>query len=109
MQQRRFDGITFKDTVFLRQGCTSEALHFHELVHVVQWARLGVDSFVLAYGFGLVRFEYENSPLEQMAYALQQNFEEGTLPHEVVRVIEEGSDAIWSQTAPFVEVRRNGA
>ena len=109
MQQRQFDGITFKDTFFLRQGCTSEALHFHELVHVVQWARLGVDSFLLAYGFGLVRFGYDNSPLEQMAYALQQNFERGAVPQEIVRVIEEGSDAIWTQVAPFVELRGTGA
>ncbi len=48
MQQMQFAGITFKDTFFLQQGQSSESLHFHELVHVVQWARLGVEHFLLA-------------------------------------------------------------
>ena len=55
VQQMSFAGITFKDTLFLQDGQTSESLHFHELVHVVQWARLGVDNFLLAYGIGLVQ------------------------------------------------------
>ena len=109
MQQMSFDGITFRDTFFLRQGRTSEELHFHELVHVVQWARLGVDNFLLAYGLGLLQFGYEHSPLEQMAYTLQRNFELGTLPRELVRVIEEGTDAIWNQAAPVVQARHGNA
>ena len=108
MQQMSFDGITFRDTFFLRQGCTSEELHFHELVHIVQWARLGVDNFLLAYGLGLVHFGYIRSPLEQMAYTLQRYFELGTLPRELVRVIEEGTDAIWNQAAPIVQADRQG-
>ncbi len=102
MQQKSFDGITFRDTFFLLQGRTSEELHFHELVHVVQWDRLGVDNFLLAYGLGLHLFGYDNSPLEQMAYALEKSFRDGTLPRELVRVIQEGTDAIWNQAAPFV-------
>ncbi len=109
MQQMSFDGITFRDTFFLRQGRTSEELHFHELVHVVQWARLGVDNFLLAYGLELLRFGYERSPLEQMAYTLQRNFEVGTLPGELVRVIEVGTDAIWNQAAPVVQAGRGNA
>ena len=76
----RFDGITFKDTFLLRQGRTSEELYFHELVHVVQWAQLGVNDFLLAYGLGLLRFGYHRNPLEQMAYTLQRDFELSTLP-----------------------------
>ncbi len=99
MQQRAFDGITFKDTFFLQQGSASEALHFHELVHVVQWSRLGVDNFLLAYGLGLISLGYDQSPLEKMAYTLQHSFELGTLPKELIRVIEQGTDAIWNQAA----------
>lgn len=106
MQQMSFDGITFKDTFFLRQGQTSEGLHFHELVHVVQWARLGIDNFLLAYGLGLLRFGYDQSPLEQMAYTLQRSFELGTVPQELVRLIEESTDAIWNQAAPVVQEGR---
>ena len=105
MQRMSFDGITFKDSFFLQQGRASVGLHFHELVHVVQWSRLGIDNFLLAYGFGLLSFGYAQSPLEQMAYTLQRSFEFGTLPQELVRVIEQGTDAIWSQAAPIVQGR----
>jgi hypothetical protein len=103
MQQMPFDGITFKDTFFLKQGCDSEAVHFHELVHVVQWARLGIDNFLLAYGFGLLSFGYAQSPLEKMAYSLQRDFELGTLPQGLSCVIEQATDAIWEQAAPIVQ------
>lgn len=103
MQQMSFTGITFKDTFFLQQGHSSVSLHFHELVHVVQWARLGVDNFLLAYGVGLIQFGYEQSPLEQMAYTLQDNFERGTHPRGLIRIIEAQTDAIWDQVAPVVQ------
>src|SRR5688572_25699674 len=48
IQRMSFAGITFKDTFFIEQGLASESLHFHEMVHIVQWARLGVDNFLLA-------------------------------------------------------------
>jgi hypothetical protein len=51
-ERRSFDGITFKSTFFV----VGDRLQFHELVHVVQWARLGVDRFLLAYGLGLLQF-----------------------------------------------------
>ena len=109
MQQMSFDGITFKDTFFLQHGCDSEAVYFHELVHVVQWARLGVDNFLLAYGFGLLSFGYAQSPLEQMAYSLQRDFELGSLPQGLSCVIEQTTDAIWEQAAPIVQGPYGGA
>lgn len=105
MQQMAFDGITFRDTFFLQQGRASETLHFHELVHVVQWSRLGFDKFLLTYGLGLLLFGYAQSPLEHMAYTLQHSFELGTLPQELVRVIEKGTDAIWNQAGPIIQGR----
>jgi len=103
VQQMSFVGITFKDTFFLQQGQSSESLHFHELVHVVQWERLGVDNFLLAYGVGLILSGYEQSPLEQMAYSLQRSFDNGRLPPELVSVIETRTDAIWTQVAPVLQ------
>ena len=87
----------------MQQGQSSESLHFHELVHIVQWARLGVDNFLLAYGLGFILGGYEQSPLEQMAYTLQRSFENGTLPQHLVRHIEEQTDAIWQAAAPIVQ------
>jgi hypothetical protein len=109
MQQMEFDGITFKDTFFLQNGRSSEGLHFHELVHVVQWSRLGVDNFLLAYGLGLLTSGYAESPLEQMAYQLQHRFETGTLPQGIIQLIEQGIDAIWRQAAPIVRGQDAGA
>lgn len=103
VQQMSFAGITFKDTIFLQRGHASESLHFHELVHVVQWGRLGVDRFLLAYGIGLAQFGYEQSPLEQMAYSLQQSFDDGTTPQELVTLIETRTDAIWTQVAAALQ------
>ena len=109
MQQMDLDGITFKDTIFLKQGLASETLHFHELVHIIQWSRLGVDDFLLAYGLGLSSFGYAQNPLEQMAYALQYNFELGTLPRELLPAIERGTDAIRSRVARIVRGQFGGA
>ncbi|GEM_PF-3135545 len=80
---------------------------FHELVHVVQWSRLGVERFLLAYGFGLIRFGYYHGPLEEMAYALERDFERGAVPQELVGVIEGRTDAVWNQAAPVVLAGRN--
>ena len=103
MEQREFAGTTYKDTFFVLESDQSESLHFHELVHVVQWETLGVDNFLLAYGVGLVQFGYEQSPLEAMAYDLQMSFERSVVPPDLVRVIKERTDAVWSQVAPLVQ------
>lgn len=72
-----YAGITFLDTYFVQSGeALRESLHFHELVHVVQWAHLGVEKFLLAYAAGLAANGYRNSPLEVMAYNLQEYFDQ---------------------------------
>ena len=41
-----FDGITFIDTIFVKPTeSNNENVHFHELVHVIQWRLLGPDRF----------------------------------------------------------------
>jgi hypothetical protein len=68
-----------------------------------------VDNFLLAYGLGLAAFGYAQSPLEQMAYMLQHSFEVGSPPNGLVQVIEQATDAIWSQAAPIVGGAHVGA
>src|SRR2546428_5423595 len=42
-----YDGITYLDTYFLkRRVADDESLHFHELIHVVQWRLLGAEFFL---------------------------------------------------------------
>jgi hypothetical protein len=95
-------GITYKNTFFVNQNLLTESLHFHELVHVVQWERLGADNFLLAYGAGLIQFGYEQSPLEKMAYRLQKEFDTGTVPDEIVDKIYQETDSLWNQVRPLV-------
>ena len=96
MENMLMTGITYKDTFFLSHLHQTESLHFHELVHVIQWERLGVDNFLLAYGVGLMQFGYRDSPLEKMAYSLQTDFDRGILTANTVEIIQQGTDAIWS-------------
>ncbi|MBW1897754.1 MAG: hypothetical protein JRI61_01695 [Deltaproteobacteria bacterium] len=95
-------GITFKDTFFVNQNLLTESLHFHELIHVVQWKRLGADNFLLAYGVGIIQFGYEQSPLEQIAYSLQKDFDTGTVPDGIVEIIYQRTDALWNQIRSLV-------
>jgi hypothetical protein len=91
------DGITFKDTFFARRDQNTESLHFHELIHVLQWDRLGADNFLLAYGIGLAQFGYRQSPFEAMAYDLQAQFDAGQLSSSVSELVKRGTDAVWGQ------------
>jgi len=77
-------GITYLDTFFVvADQARDESLHFHELVHVIQWRVLGPERFLWLYADGLERFGYRNSPLEVVAYDLQDRFDAGGEPFEV--------------------------
>jgi len=95
-------GVTYKDTFFVRRVHQTESLCFHETVHGVQWDRLGVDRFLLAYGVGLMQFGYRDSPLEKMAYTLQDDFDHGRLAGDLVSRIHQATDAVWEGVAAFL-------
>jgi hypothetical protein len=70
-----FDGVTYLNTYFVkRTKAADEELHFHELIHVVQWRLLGPERFLKLYADGLERYGYRDSPLERMAYTAQGEF-----------------------------------
>jgi hypothetical protein len=74
-----FDGITYLDTFFLKPAAfNNEKMHFHELVHVIQWRLLGPDRFLFLYANGLECFGYRQSPLEAMAYDAEAAFASST-------------------------------
>ena len=76
----QMDGITFIDTVVLSNTGwpPSEALFFHELVHVLQYCILGLQEFMRRYVHGWAEngFKYATIPLEVHAYELQAVFED---------------------------------
>jgi hypothetical protein len=83
-EQMDAGGTTYLNTYFVRADeAHSESLHFHELVHVIQWRLLGPEKFLAVYADGLERFGYRNSPLEQMAYNFQARFDREAQPFDV--------------------------
>jgi hypothetical protein len=78
-EQGNFHGVTYLDRYFIKRTVvTEEALHFHELIHVIQWRLLGPEGFLAAYANGLDEFGYENSPLEKMAYDAEALFKQSS-------------------------------
>jgi len=88
--------ITFGDVYFVRPDAP-EGVHFHELVHVVQWNALGRSDFLLTYAVGLMQHGYAESPLEAIAFDLQARFERmaprGSVTDEVARHAAAARDA----------------
>jgi len=68
-------GITYKNTYFIKLFYEDDRiLHFHELVHVLQWKFLGAEGFIQRYIKEIQLYGYQSAPLEKMAYNLQNHF-----------------------------------
>lgn len=66
--------ITFVDVIVSHQEFT-DALLFHELVHVVQYAQIGLKEFAGRFVNGFIQGgSYEEVPLEKMAYEMEGRF-----------------------------------
>ncbi|MDY7029794.1 MAG: hypothetical protein SVR04_15990 [Spirochaetota bacterium] len=101
-ESRAAAGVTYKDTFFVSRPHGTEGLYFHELIHVLQWDRLGIENFLIAYGTGLIQFGYRNCPLERMAYTLQAKFSLKVLPEDVVNWVQQETDAIWDRVTSLL-------
>jgi hypothetical protein len=70
--------ITFMDVIVSHQEFT-DALLFHELIHVVQYAQLGVKEFAARFVSGFVQCgTFEEIPLEKFAAVLEARFSQNT-------------------------------
>jgi len=79
-----FEGITYKNTYFIKKGNEDNlALHFHELVHVLQWQYLGAKVFIQRYMEQILSFGYRDAPIEKMAYDLQSHFSMSREPFSI--------------------------
>ncbi|MDC9564283.1 MULTISPECIES: hypothetical protein [unclassified Pseudoalteromonas] len=71
----KVSGITYKNTYYLLPTSVDNLrVHFHELVHVLQWQNLGALAFIERYMNEIKHFGYHNAPLEIMAYSLDTHF-----------------------------------
>lgn len=69
------DGVTYNDTYYVKPDFADDfALHFHELVHVVQWRTLTPKSFIERYIQEIQGSGYAHAPLEKMAYRLDAHY-----------------------------------
>jgi hypothetical protein len=81
-------GLTLDDTYYLKPRAAGWLnLHFHELVHVLQWQQLGAAGFVARYLAEIAQHGYRQAPLEQMAYGLEQRYRDA--PQRPFKVMEE--------------------
>jgi hypothetical protein len=92
-------GITFGRMYFIHAAHSREDVHFHELVHVVQWSTLGVDEFLLTYALGIAQHGYERSPFEAVAFEQQAAFEAGLDLPGLVNAVEVHATATRDQAA----------
>jgi hypothetical protein len=66
--------ITFVDVIVSHQEFT-DALLFHELVHVAQYGQMDLKEFASLFVNGFIQGgSYEEVPLEKMAHALEERF-----------------------------------
>jgi hypothetical protein len=84
--------ITF-DWLILARAQLDSSLLFHEMVHVVQYRRLGVAAFARKYVEGFLRHRsYEDIPLERCAFELEYRYSMQTrtfaVEDEVIRWLE---------------------
>jgi hypothetical protein len=86
--------ITFVEVIVSHEEFTHDLL-FHELVHVVQYAQLGVAEFAARYVNGFIQGgSYEEIPLEKNAYSLEGRFSAN--PDQIFCVADEVRR--WSET-----------
>jgi hypothetical protein len=98
LERRSFDGIAYLDTFFLKQSHSrNEAIHFHELIHLVQWRILGPEDFLRSYADSWERFGYRQSPLEAMAYDAQLAFTTSDVVFDAEKMVAEKL-RLWKRT-----------
>jgi hypothetical protein len=75
--------ITFIDVIVSHQEFT-DALLFHELVHVVQYSQMDLKAFAARFVNGFIQGgSYEQIPLEMHAHSLEGRFSQGSDPFSV--------------------------
>ena len=85
-----FIALSYEDIIFSRkQEAENEPSFFHELVHLLQWRRLGAEGFLYYYVKGLLEAMYYTSPLEVMAFELQDEFENNPTPFDLEKRVDE--------------------
>jgi len=88
-------GIPWKNTIFIRRDLADwDAVHFHEMLHIIQWECLGTKGYLTAWAIGTITRGYRDNPLEEMAFRHQVRFETETTPYDVVAEVQAETAAL---------------
>ena len=103
-----YHAITLLDTYFIRpEFFNEEQVHFHELIHIIQWKYLEVDKFLLSYGIGLLQHGYWQSPLEVMARRLTEEWcsskDKPAKPHPVPSIEQQVYALLEKDFLPYLQ------
>ncbi|MGF1761506.1 hypothetical protein L4D76_27095 [Photobacterium sagamiensis] len=81
--------ITYKNTYFMKpQHKDDLEIHIHELVHSIQWQKLGGIGFLQRYAKEINVFGYDDAPLENMAYEVGRHFINKGKPFSILKLVE---------------------
>lgn len=92
-------GITFDNCILIKNDIIDEtdfnSTLFHELIHVTQYQVLGINNFIRFYVLGFLNsgLIYREIPIEKQAYDFQNLYDEGRLPSNISKTIEESFPA----------------
>ncbi|MCU0847352.1 MAG: hypothetical protein MUD12_05650 [Spirochaetes bacterium] len=83
-------GITYGDVYFYRaEYGKDESLHFHEIIHSIQWSGIGKKQFILRYALELISNGYIGNFFEVQAYGHQRRFESGGDPYDAEQAVKD--------------------
>lgn len=72
---KRFSGFTLGYVIFIKPTVNDlKTLLAHELIHVKQSEQMGLEKFLERYFIEIIKFGYDNAPLELEARAVEQMF-----------------------------------
>jgi hypothetical protein len=78
-------GVPWLNTIFIRSDLADwEPVHFHELLHIIQWDCLGTKGYLTVWAVGTTTQGYRDNPLEEMAFRHQARFESEKQAYDVV-------------------------
>jgi len=81
-------GVPWENTIFIRRDLADwDVVHFHELLHIVQWQCMGTDRYLTAWAVGTITRGYRDNPLEEMAFRHQLRYETENTPYDVVKEV----------------------
>jgi hypothetical protein len=91
-------GIPWINTIFIRRDLADwDAVHFHEMLHIIQWEYLGTERYLTAWAIGTITRGYRDNPLEEMAFRHQLRFDTDKTPYDVISEVK-GEMAEWPES-----------